>query len=326
MLTVHEATRALMPFRRALMADPATMAYNAPWSPPDGTIPFPEEAWDGWLAAWTGNAPERWCAYLSNEADQLVGEISYHDYGQAISVVIAAPFRGRGYGREGLALLAAEAFRHKEISELRNCFEATRAPALRTHLAAGFVRVEERDGLLTLCLTREQFEERQRAQWLRCIALAMCAWEADSPQRIQHLKKVQGYARQIALAEGLTDEALFTLEAAALTHDIGIKPALKQYGACSGALQERLGPPEASRMLTALGLPEPIIRRVCFLISRHHTTQGVDGLDWQILLEADFLVNMIEGGLSPDAIDAYRDTVFRTDEGKRLLAWVRQDA
>ncbi len=326
MLTVHEATRAMMPFRQWMMADPATMAYNAPWSPPDGTIPFPEEAWDGWLADWTGSAPERWCAYLANEAGDMVGEISYHHAGQDMGVMIAAPFRGRGYGREALALLVAEAFRHEEISELRNCFEPTRTPALRTHLAAGFVRVEERDGLLTLRLTRERFEERRRAQWLRQVTDAMCAWDAGSPQRIHHFLKVQGFARQIALAEGLTDEARFTLEAAALTHDVGIKPALKQYGACGGAHQERLGPPEASRMLAALGLPEPVVRRVCFLISRHHTTQGVDGPDWQILLEADFLVNMIESGLSPDAIDAYRDTVFRTAEGKRLLAQVRQDA
>ena len=28
-------------FRQALMADPATMAYNAPWFPPDGTTPLP---------------------------------------------------------------------------------------------------------------------------------------------------------------------------------------------------------------------------------------------------------------------------------------------
>ena len=28
-------------FRQAMMADPATMAYNAPWFPPEGTIPLP---------------------------------------------------------------------------------------------------------------------------------------------------------------------------------------------------------------------------------------------------------------------------------------------
>lgn len=326
MLTVREATRALMPFRQALMADPATMAYNAPWFPPDGTIPFPEADWDKWLEKWTNHAPERWYACLLNEEGEPVGEISYHQYGQEMSVVIAAPFRGRGYGREALSLLAAEAFRHAEISELRNHFEATRTAALRLHLSAGFVRVAERDGLVSLRLTRERFEERRRAQWLRQVTDAMCAWEAGQPQRIHHFLKVQGFAHQIALAEGFTDEMRFTLDVAALTHDIGIRPALETHGACGGALQERLGPPEAERMLTRLMLPEPVVRRVCFLIGRHHTTSGVDGADWQALLEADFLVNMIEGRLSPEAIDAYRDTVFRTAEGKRLLAWVRKTA
>ena len=45
-------------FRQALMADPETMRYNAPWFPPEGTIPFPEEAWDEWLDAWCGHEPD----------------------------------------------------------------------------------------------------------------------------------------------------------------------------------------------------------------------------------------------------------------------------
>ena len=45
----------------------------------------------------------------------------------------------------------------------------------------------------------------------------------------------------------------------------------------------------------------------------------MDGLDYQILLEADFLVNAYEDGLSVQGISAFRAKVFRTRSGIRLL-------
>lgn len=155
---------------------------------------------------------------------------------------------------------------------------------------------------------------------------AMCAYDAGDSRRIHHFLKVYALARQIGLAEGLDDETQFILEAAALTHDIGIKPAEALTGLSTGPLQEKLGPPEAENMLAALGFPEAAAERVCFLIGHHHTYTGVAGLDWRILLEADYLVNMIEGRHPDAAIDQARDTFFQTAEGKRLLGWIRGKA
>ena len=72
-------------------------------------------------------------------------------------------------------------------------------------------------------------------------------------------------------------------------------------------------------MLTALGYPEDVIERVCFLIAHHHTYHDIDGLDYQILLEADFLVNAYEDQLGKDAIRQVCQRVFRTASGIRLL-------
>ena len=152
---------------------------------------------------------------------------------------------------------------------------------------------------------------------------AMCAYEAGCPGRIHHLVKVHGFARQIGLSEGLDEEKQFALEAAAIAHDIGIKPAMELTGACPGPMQEKLGPPVAEKMLHELGFPPEVTERVCFLIGHHHTYQGVEGVDWRILLEADDLVNMIEGNHPAAAIDQARDTFFQTEEGKRLIGWVR---
>ena len=152
---------------------------------------------------------------------------------------------------------------------------------------------------------------------------AMCAYEAGCSHRIHHLVKVHGFARQIGLSEGLDDDAQFVLEAAAIAHDIGIRPAMELTGACPGPLQEKLGPPVAAEMLPGLGFPPEVTERVCFLIGHHHTYENVEGIDWRILLEADYLVNMIEGNHPAAAISQARDTFFRTEEGKRLLGWIR---
>lgn len=321
-LTLHPATLADMPFRMQLLSDAATMSYNAPWFPPDGCIPFPESEWKDWLDEWTDREPERFCGYLF-EDDQPVGEVCWHSFGADIGIMIHSRFRGKGYGREGLRLLAERAFRHGAVTELCNTFEPDREPALTVHLRAGFVPVKMEDGFLMLRLTRERWQSGRHTVWLRAVYDAMCEYEKGEPRRIDHFIKVHSLARQIALHERLDENTLFTLEVAALTHDIGIKPALAQYGRCEGDLQERLGPPMAEAMLGELALPAPVIRRTAFLIARHHTTRDVAGIDWQILLEADFLVNMIEDGYAREVIDEYQKNVFRTAEGLRLLEQMR---
>lgn len=150
MLTVVEPTRENLSFRQAMMADPATMAYNAPWFPPDGCIPFPVEEWDEWLAKWTGHEPERFCGFLADETGELVGEICWHGYGAGMGIVICAAHRRKGYGEEGLRLLLDRAFSHPEITSLTNEFENDRDPAMALHLKLGFVPVSEDNGVITL--------------------------------------------------------------------------------------------------------------------------------------------------------------------------------
>lgn len=148
---------------------------------------------------------------------------------------------------------------------------------------------------------------------------AMTRWFAGDPRRVHHLLKVWAFARAIGQSEGLADDALFLLESAAITHDIGIRPAEAQYGSSAGPLQERLGPPAAAAMLGELGYAPEEIERVCWLIGHHHT-YGLDGgPDYQILIEADFLVNAYEDGMGPAAVASVREKVFRTWLGRQML-------
>ena len=154
---------------------------------------------------------------------------------------------------------------------------------------------------------------------LRRLYLEMIRFDAD-PDLIQHFTKVHSYAKLIGEEEGMEPEALFTLEAAALTHDIGIPVCNQKYGAHPGPMQEKEGPPLAREMLTRLGFPPEITHRVCALVGEHHTLNPVDGLDHQILLEADFIVNSFENGFSRDALYHTWKTVFATKTGRRIYA------
>ena len=53
--------------------------------------------------------------------------------------------------------------------------------------------------------------------------------------------------------------------------------------------------------------------------THHHTYKDVDGLDYQILLEADFLVNGDESNLTKEAIEKMKKNVFKTKTGIELL-------
>lgn len=152
-------------------------------------------------------------------------------------------------------------------------------------------------------------------EWIDLVYEKMMDYYTGNPKQIQHFVKVHSFAALIGRKEALSEREQLILELAALVHDIGIKPALEKYGSSSGPLQELEGPPEAWKLLSDLQVPEDICSRVCYLVSRHHTYTGVDGLDYQILLEADYLVNCFEGSFPKEAAQAGLERVFKTNTG-----------
>ena len=152
------------------------------------------------------------------------------------------------------------------------------------------------------------------------IVRRMVLFDKGDARRIQHFLKVYMFAALTGKMEGLPPEQQEILEIAAILHDIGIIPAEKKYGASNGKLQEQEGPAYARALLQeAGGYPQELIDRVCFLIAHHHTYEGVDGPDWQILLEADFLVNSFEKNMPEEAIKKMRSRVFKTRSGIAML-------
>lgn len=91
---------------------------------------------------------------------------------------------------------------------------------------------------------------------------AMILYDAGDPARIQHFIKVHSFARIIGTAEGLDDKTLFTLESAAVIHDIGIKKAEAQFGRCDGRCRKSL-----VRRKRKLYCVPAVCRRIRFSVS-----------------------------------------------------------
>lgn len=142
-------------------------------------------------------------------------------------------------------------------------------------------------------------------------------YEGD-PLRSHHFLKVHSFAKWIGEEEGLDAQTQELLEAAAFVHDIGIKIAEEKYGSDAGPLQEKEGPAAAEAILKECGYSGAFVERICYLVGHHHTYTNMDGKDYQILVEADFLVNLYEGGESRAAIENAYHNIFRTEAGKLM--------
>ncbi len=138
-------------------------------------------------------------------------------------------------------------------------------------------------------------------------------------QEIGHFLKVYSYAKTIGEREGLTPARQTVLELAAVLHDIACPLCREKYGSCDGRYQEAESEALVRTFLKGEELDPAVLERVVFLVSHHHTYTGVDGIDYQILLEADFLVNAHESRYEKAAIQAALEGWYQTETGKHLL-------
>ena len=138
-------------------------------------------------------------------------------------------------------------------------------------------------------------------------------------RRINHALKVYDFACLIAEKSGVDDEKRQIVEIVALLHDIGIKEAERKYNSSDSRYQEQEGPAVARAILAPYHLDEKLVDRVCYIIGNHHTYTKIDGIDFQILVEADFIVNIYEDEMKPEVVRSLKKKIFKTEAGTRLL-------
>lgn len=136
---------------------------------------------------------------------------------------------------------------------------------------------------------------------------------------INHFLKVHAYALTIGACEGLDEKTLHTLELAAIVHDIACPLCREKYGNTNGKYQEAEGIPLTRAFFAGTDVTGEQLERIVWLVSHHHTLRPIEGLDHQILIEADYLVNAEESSLPEKNIRHMGEVVFKTKTGKELL-------
>ncbi len=145
----------------------------------------------------------------------------------------------------------------------------------------------------------------------------MEAYFGEDARRIDHARKVTALAERLMAAEGGDPDIVI---AAGVLHDIGIREAERKYGSAAGHLQEREGPPVAREILARLGFPPEASDEVCAIIAHHHSPGVLDTVNFRVLYDADWLVNLADEYDIRDRekLAAIIDRVFLTETGRRL--------
>ena len=151
------------------------------------------------------------------------------------------------------------------------------------------------------------------------IMLDMIEYFQNDARRINHALKVYGYAVAISSYEQLSDNEKYIIELSSILHDIGIKVSEQKYNSSAGKYQEIEGPEIASQIMKNRNIDAEIMNRVCYLIGNHHSYNKINGLDFQILVEADFLVNIYEDDMDKASITSIRNKYFKTKAGIRII-------
>ncbi len=140
----------------------------------------------------------------------------------------------------------------------------------------------------------------------------------NDTKRINHFMKVYSFAKTIGELEGLDIREQNILEVTAVLHDIGIKNAEEKYNSSAGKYQEQEGPAVAQDILSEFDFDKEFVERVKFLIGHHHTYDNIQDMDYQILVEADFIVNIYEDSMQKEAIESVIDKIFVTKSGTQI--------
>lgn len=136
---------------------------------------------------------------------------------------------------------------------------------------------------------------------------------------INHFIKVHSFAKTIGEFENLNPYLLENLEIAAVIHDISCPLCRKKYNSTNGKFQEAESEPLVREFLEEFQLKKERTERIVFIVSHHHTYKEIDGDDYQILLEADYLVNADEENYSKQNIANAKKAFFKTKTGIELI-------
>ncbi len=108
-------------------------------------------------------------------------------------------------------------------------------------------------------------------------------------RRIEHTKKVYDFATKIFTNEGGNE---FIIKTSSILHDIGIHEAERKYNSSAGHYQELEGPIVARDILAEFAVSDEDLNHICDIIANHHSAKNIDTLEFKIIWDSDWLVNI----------------------------------
>ena len=153
----------------------------------------------------------------------------------------------------------------------------------------------------------------------------------DSTQ-IAHTLFVHEYTRMLSMREGYDERKRGLLEIAALLHDIGCPSAKWKYGDSQPIHQQQEGMCIAADWFASdpSWLDTQEAQWIVDVVGAHHNAVKAEALGFEVLYEADLIVNLFEGYYPVDYADVYYHKMVRTKSGKQLFRqlfarWIKKD-
>ena len=144
MIKLYKPSLNELDFRRELLKDQATMAFNHAYG---GTIDF--KNYDSWYKKWHLSDDQHFHRYIKVD-EQLVGEVAYYlEEGKwIISIIVKDEYRRRGYGTKAILLLLEECKKHgiKEVYDMI----ASDNPSINLFLGLGFNIIDQNSELTSI--------------------------------------------------------------------------------------------------------------------------------------------------------------------------------
>jgi len=122
------------------------------------------------------------------------------------------------------------------------------------------------------------------------LVTSLVAFFEDDVRRITHALDVLYESEKLLESKTLVCDHDIVI-AAALLHDVGIKPSEEKLGYNDGKTQEQYGPPIARVILESIDFPADKIKIVCEIIGNHHSPSRYPYPELELLKTADRIIN-----------------------------------